>query len=74
MPILEEQAPSPGPAAINLEEEIEVEVEEEKREDVEESRDELFKEKEETGVYNMQKIRDAVLRSAFSILNDSRSR
>jgi curved DNA-binding protein CbpA len=51
--------PSPEPAAINLEEEIQVEVQEEKREDIEESRIELFQEIGETGEYTLQKIREA---------------
>jgi curved DNA-binding protein CbpA len=46
-------------AAINLEKKVQVEVQEEKREDVVESREELFKEKEEAEEYGMQKIREA---------------
>lgn len=52
-------SPSPEPASINMEQEIQVEVQEEKRGDVEERREELFKEKEETEEYNKQKIRAA---------------
>lgn len=52
-------SPSPEPASINLEEEIQIEVQEEKREDVQERREELFKEKEETEEYTKQKILEA---------------
>jgi curved DNA-binding protein CbpA len=49
----------PEPASISREQEIQIEVQEEKREDVEESSHELFKEKDETEEFNKQKIREA---------------
>jgi len=52
-------SPSPKLTTINLEEQVQVKVQEEKRENVLESREELFKEKEEAQEYTMKKIREA---------------